>query len=134
MSAGTPLNGNAMTVKKSGATVDHSCKWQISGTAAKGRYSSNSTGGGRKTSIGVKDWSGSVEVYLHDGGSMPFLMGTEYTMVFHGSATADTVSGTIIITGVGNIMLDADSGEPVVANYDFDFQGIPTGAGAFTLS
>lgn len=134
MPAGTPMTGNAMTLKKSGTAVDHTAKWTVKGTAAKGRYASNSTNGGRKTTLGVKDWSGSATVLIHDGGSMPFVMGTEYSVVLHGTASSDTITGTIMVTDVGDITLDADSGEPVACDFTFDFQGIPTGAGAFTLS
>ena len=134
MTAGNPLTGNAMTFKISGSAVAHTAKWMVKGTAAKGRYASNSTAGGRKTSVGVKDWTGSATLFLHDGATMAMVMGTEYSVVLHGTATSDTISGTIIVTDVGDITFDADSGEPVACDFAFDFQGIPTGAGAFTLS
>lgn len=133
MAAGTPLTGNTMTFKIAGTAVDHTGKWMIKGTAAKGRYASNSTSGGRKTTVGVKDWSGTVSVLIHAGATMQMVMGTEYAAVFHGTATTDTITGTIIVTEVGDITFDADSGEPVSVDYAFDFQGIPTGAGAFVL-
>lgn len=134
MSAGTPLTGNAMTFKISGTAVEHTSKWMVKGTAAKGRYASNSTSGGRKTTVGVKDWSGSCTVFLHAGATMLMTLGTEYSVVLHGTATTDTITGTIIVTDVGDMTFDADSGEPVACDYTFDFQGIPVGAGAFTLS
>jgi hypothetical protein len=126
MSAGTPLTGNAMTFKISGAAIEHTSKWMVKGTAAKGRYASNSTSGGRKTTVGVKDWTGSATVFIHAGATM--------AMVMHGTASSDTITGTIMVTDVGDITFDADSGEPVACDFTFDFQGIPTGAGAFTLS
>lgn len=134
MAAGTPLTGNTMTLKKSGTAVDHTAKWMVKGSSAKGRYATNSTSGGRKTTVGVKDWTGSATLLIHDGGSMPFVMGTEYSVVLHGTASTDTITGTIIVTEVGDIEFDADSGEPVKCDFTFDFQGIPTGTGAFTLS
>ena len=134
MAAGTPLTGNTMTLKKSGTAVDHTAKWMVKGAAAKGRYATNSTSGGRKTTVGVKDWNGSATLLIHDGASMPFVMGTEYSVVLHGTASTDTITGTIMVTEVGDIEFDADSGEPVKCDFTFDFQGIPTGTGAFTLS
>ena len=98
------------------------------------RYATTSTAGGRKTTVGVKDWSGSVTLLIHAGATMAMVMGTEYSVVFHGTATVDTITGTIMITEVGDMTFDADSGEPVSCDFTFDFQGIPTGAGAFTLS
>jgi hypothetical protein len=133
MAAGTPLTGNTMTFKISGTAVDHTAKWTVKGTAAKGRYASNSTSGGRKTTVGVKDWSGSATLFIHAGATMAMVMGTEYSVVCHGTASSDTITGTIIVTDVGDITFDADSGEPVACDFAFDFQGIPTGAGAFTL-
>lgn len=134
MSAGTPLTGNAMTFKISGAAVEHTAKWMVKGSAAKGRYASNSTAGGRKTTVGVKDWTGSVTLFIHAGATMAMVIGTEYSVVLHGTASSDTITGTIIVTEVGDVTFDADSGEPVACDFTFDFQGIPTGAGAFTLS
>jgi|688.fasta_scaffold24691_3 hypothetical protein len=134
MSAGTPLTGNAMTFKISGAAIEHTSKWMVKGTAAKGRYASNSTSGGRKTTVGVKDWTGSATVFIHAGATMAMVIGTEYSVVLHGTASSDTITGTIMVTDVGDITFDADSGEPVACDFTFDFQGIPTGAGAFTLS
>lgn len=135
MSAGTPLTGKDMTFKVSGTAVEHTGKWMVKGTSAKGRFATNSTGGGRKTTVGVKDWGGgTISILLHDGATMALKMGTEYAVVFHGTASTDTITGTIMVTDVGDITFDADSGEPVAVDYSFDFQGIPTGAGAFTLS
>ena len=134
MAAGTPLTGNFMTFKISGTAVEHTAKWTVKGTAAKGRYATNSTAGGRSTTVGVKDWSGNVTVFIHAGATMALKMGTEYSVVFHGTATTDTISGTIIVTDVGDITFESDSGEPVAVDFSFDFQGIPTGAGAFTLN
>lgn len=134
MSAGNPLNGNTMDFKIAGSKVEHTGKWTARGTSAKGRYGTNSTGGGRKTSVGIKDWSASVTILIHDGATMPLKMGTEYAVVFYGTASTDTITGTVIVTDIGDITFDADSGDPVSIDYSLDFQGIPTGAGAFTLS
>lgn len=133
MAAGTPLTGNTMTFKIAGTAVDHTGKWSVKNSPAKGRYATNSTTGGRKSVVGVKDWSGTVTVLIHAGATMQMVAGTEYAVVFHGTATTDTITGTIIVTDVGDIMFDADSGDPVACDYAFDFQGIPTGAGAFVL-
>lgn len=134
MSAGTPLTGNTMTFKVAGTAVEHTAKWSVKGSPAKGRYASNSTSGGRKTVVGVKDWSGMITLFIHAGATMALVNGTEYAVVLHGTATTDTITGTIIITEVGDVTFDADSGEPVKCDFGFDFQGIPTGAGAFTLA
>lgn len=134
MAAGTPLTGLNMTFKVAGVATDHAAKWTLKNNPAKGRYASNSTSGGRKSTVGVKDWTGNVTVLIHAGSAMPFVAGTEYAVVMHGTASTDTVTATIMIEDVGDITFDADSGEPVSVEYTFGVQGIPVGAGAFTLS
>lgn len=133
MSAGTPLTGLAMTFKVAGTAVDHTAKWSLKNSPATGRYASNSTSGGRKSTVGVKDWTGTVTLLIHAGATMALVAGTEYAVVFHGTATTDTITATIMITEIGDIVFDADSGEPVKVDFSFGVQGIPVGAGAFTL-
>lgn len=134
MAAGTPLTGNTMTFKVAGSEVAHTAKWSVKNSPATGRYASNSTSGGRKSVVGVKDWTGTVTLLIHAGATMALVAGTEYACVFHGTASTDTITGTIMITEIGDITFDSDSGDPVSVDFSFGFQGIPTGAGAFTLS
>jgi len=130
MAAGTPFTGKSMTFK-SGATPaaqDHVGKWELTIGGASGKFATNSTGGFRKTTIGVGEYSGSVTILLHDGGGMPYARGDEVAAQFHADAD-DYISGTIIITEVGPITLDADSGDPVAIDYKFDGQGAPSKSG-----
>jgi len=131
MAAGTPFTGKSMTFK-SGATPaaqDHVGKWELTIGGASGKYATNSTGGWRKTTVGVGEWSGSVTIMLHDGGGMPYARGDEVAAQFHADSD-DYISGTIIITEVGAITFDADSGDPVAIDYKFDGQGVPSKSGS----
>jgi hypothetical protein len=95
---------------------------------ASGKYASNSTAGWRKTTIGVGEWSGKMTIMLHDGGGQPLARGDEVAAQFHADSD-DYISGTIVITEVGPITLDADSGDPVAIDYAFDGQGAPSKSG-----
>jgi uncharacterized protein involved in type VI secretion and phage assembly len=122
-----------MTFKVAGSAVAHTAKWTLKNNPAKGRYASNSNAGGRKSTVGVADYTGSVTIFIHAGEAMQLKSGTEYAVVFHGTATTDTITGTIMVEDVGDIVFDADSGDPVSCDYTFGVQGIPTGAGAFAF-
>jgi hypothetical protein len=65
---------------------------------------------------------------LHDGESMPFILNDEVAAQFHADSD-DYISGTILITEVGPITLDADSGDPVAIDYKFSGQGAPAASG-----
>jgi predicted secreted protein len=130
MAAGTVFTGRNMTFKSgSPATAqDHVGKWSVKIGGASGKYASNSTGGWRKTVIGAGEWSGTVTIFLHDGGAMPYARGDEIAAQFHIDSD-DYISGTIIITEIPEILADADSGEPVKVDYNFDGQGVPSKSG-----
>lgn len=135
MAAGTVFTGKDMTFKTGGTPAEevHTGKWEVTVTGSSGKYASNSTGGFRKTVVGAKEWSGSVTVMLHDGEGQPLKVGDEVAAQFHADAD-DYISGTIIVTNVGPITLDADSGDPVAIDYAFDGQGAPSQSGtAFSI-
>lgn len=69
MAAGEVITGVAMDVEygDTPASALHVGKWSITKSKEQGQYASNSTGGWRRTVGGVKHWSGSMTVYLHDG-------------------------------------------------------------------
>ena len=71
MAAGTPFTGKSMTFKTGGTPteVDHTGKWELTIGGASAKYATNSTGGWRKTTVGVGEWSGTVTVMLHAGGA-----------------------------------------------------------------
>ena len=119
MAAGTPFTGKSMTFKTGGTPteVDHTGKWELTIGGASAKYATNSTGGWRKTTVGVGEWSGTVTVMLHAGGAQPLARGDEVAAQFHADSD-DYISGTIIITEVGPITFDADSGDPVAIDYD----------------
>ncbi|MFN5975281.1 MAG: hypothetical protein ACK48U_12605, partial [Planctomyces sp.] len=64
MAAGTPFTGKSMTFKTGGTPteVDHTGKWELTIGGASAKYATNSTGGWRKTTVGVGEWSGTVTV------------------------------------------------------------------------
>jgi hypothetical protein len=130
MTAGVPFNGKSVTFKTGSPAVevDHTANWKINIGGASAKYASNSTGGWRKTSVGVGEWSGTVEVFLHAGGAQPFVRGDEVAAQFHIDSD-DYISGTIVITNVDEIMGDTDSAEPVGIVYAFDGQGVPSKSG-----
>ena len=131
MAAGTPYTGKSMTFKTGSpaAALDHVGKWELTIGGASGKYATNSTGGWRKTTVGVGEWSGSVTIMLHDGGAQPLVRGDEVAAQFHIDSD-DYISGTIVITEVGAITVDADSGDPVAIDYKFDGQGAPSKSGS----
>ena len=130
MAEGTGYTGKDRTFQTGSAVAEevHTGKWEVTVTGSRGKYASNSTGGFRKTVIGAKEWSGSVTVMLHDGEAQPLKVGDEVAAQFHADAD-DYISGTIIVTDVGPITLDADSGDPVAIDYAFDGQGTPSQSG-----
>ena len=108
MAAGVPFTGKSMTLK-TGATptaLDHVGSWELTIGGASGKYATNSTGGWRKTTVGVGEWSGKMTIMLHDGGAQPLARGDEVFAQFHADSD-DYISGTIVITEVGPITLDA---------------------------
>ncbi len=130
MAAGNVFSGKDMTFK-SGATPSvevHTGKWELTITGSPGKFASNSTGGWRKSVKGPKEWSGTVTCMLHDGEAQPFVVDDEIAVQFHVNET-NYISGTILITEVGPITLDADSGDPVAIDYKFDGQGVPASSG-----
>ena len=76
MAAGNVFSGKDMTFKTGSpaAAEVHTGRWEITITGNGGKYASNSTSGWRKSVKGVKEWSGTVRVMLHDGESMPFVV------------------------------------------------------------
>ena len=130
MSAGTPLTGNTMSFYTGGtpAVSVHTAQWEITVEAANGMYASNSTSGWKKSVTGVKSWSGSVKKLIHDGESPGLNIGAEYACEFYGVATTDKIVGTVQITKVGPITFDAESGDPVAVDFEFN------GSGAFTVT
>lgn len=130
MAAGTPFTGKSMTFKTGSpvAEVVHTGSWELTIGGASEKYATNSTGGWRKTTVGVGEWSGKVTVMLHDGEGQPLARGDSVAAQFHADSD-DYISGTIIITEVGPITLDADSGAAVAIDYQFDGQGAPSKSG-----
>ncbi len=130
MAAGTVFSGKDMTFKTGSPAAEevHSGRWEITLTSNSGKYASNSTSGWRKSVKGTKEWSGTVRIMLHDGESMPFILNDEVAAQFHADSD-DYISGTILITEVGPITLDADSGDPVAIDYKFSGQGAPAASG-----
>ena len=130
MAAGTPFTARGFNFKigSPAAEVDHTGEWELTIGGASAKYATNSTGGWRKTTIGVGEWSGSIKIMLHTGGAQPLARGDEVAAQFHADSD-DYISGTIVITEVGPITFDGDSGEPVAIQYAFDGQGAPSKSG-----
>jgi hypothetical protein len=130
MAAGTPFNGKNADLKKGSpvAQVVQTVGWELTIGGASGDYASNSTGGWRKTVLGASEWSGKCRVLLHAGEAQPFKRGDEVAAQFHADSD-DYISGTILITEVGPVTFDLDSGEPIAIDYTFRGQGAPASSG-----
>lgn len=132
MPAGTVLDGSGMTVYTGGTPVEnfHVGKWSITKTRVTGRFASNSTSGWRTSTAGVKEWTGSMTVFLHDGAALEWSVeGAEYTCQFHiDGGGSDYYSGNIRITEVTE-ELDADSGDPISVEISFEGSGALTANG-----
>lgn len=132
MAAGDVISGAAMTVKYGAtpAAALHVGKWSIAKKRETGKYASNSTAGWRKAVAGVKDWSGSMTVFIHDGEALEWSVeGAEVACQFHAvSGDADYYSGNIRITEATE-EYDADSGDPVACEITFEGSGALTAAG-----
>lgn len=133
MPAGDVISGAAMTVLYGAVTPAaalHVGKWSITKMVETGKYASNSTAGWRKAVAGVKDWSGSMTVYIHDGAVLEWSVeGAEVEVQFHADGgAADYYEGNIRITEVSE-EFDADSGDPVAAEVTFEGSGALTANG-----
>lgn len=132
MPAGDVISGSAMSVLYGGtpAAALHVGKWSISKKIETGKYASNSTSGWRKAVAGVKDWSGSMTVYIHDGAALEWSVeGAEVSCQFHADGGgSDYYAGSIRITEVSE-EFDADSGDPVASEITFEGSGALTASG-----
>lgn len=132
MAAGDVISGSAMTVKTGGTPTAalHVGKWSITKKIETGKYASNSTSGWRKAVAGVKDWSGSMTVFLHDGAALEWsIEGAEVACQFHADGGgSDYYGGSIRITEVSE-EFDADSGDPVASTITFEGSGALTANG-----
>ena len=136
MAAGTPFSGKDVTFKTgSPAAAEVSVAgWTANIVAKESDYATNDTSGWTKTITGVRTWSGTITILLHDGEAQPFIAGQEVTgCQFHVDAT-NYISGTIKITAVNNIGTSVDSADPIAVEYAFKGQGAPASSGtAFAI-
>ncbi len=131
MAAGIPFNGKDITFKTgSPAAAEVSVAgWTMNVVASEADYATNDTAGWTKTLAGVKTWSGTITILLHDGEAQPFIAGEEVSgCQFHVDAT-NYISGTIRITAVNNIGTSVDSADPIAVEYAFKGQGAPSSSG-----
>jgi hypothetical protein len=124
------FNGKDMTFKTGSPATEVSDvgSWEITIGGASAKYATNSTAKWTKTLIGRGEWSGKMTIMLRTEAGQPLARGDEVAAQFHADSD-DYISGTIVITEVGPITLDADSGEPVAIDYAFDGQGAPSKSG-----
>lgn len=135
MAAGTPYTGKDITFKSGSplATAVSVAGWMINIEGANAQYATNDTAGWTKTLVGVKTWSGTLTVLLHDGEAQPFKVGDEAACEFI-VETGESFNGTIVITAVNNIGTSVDSADPIAVEYAFNGQGAPTETGTtFTV-
>ena len=136
MAAGTPFSGKDITFKTgSPAAAEVSVAgWTMNVVASEADYATNDTSGWTKTITGVRTWSGTITILLHDGEAQPFIAGQEVTgCQFHVDAS-NYISGTIKITAVNNIGTSVDSADPIAVEYAFKGQGAPASTGtAFAI-
>jgi len=135
MAAGTPFSGKDVTFKTgSPAAAEVSVAgWTANIVAKESDYATNDTSGWTKTITGVRTWSGTITILLHDGEAQPFIAGQEVTgCQFHVDAS-NYISGTIKITAVNNIGTSVDSADPIAVEYAFKGQGAPASTGTAFL-
>jgi hypothetical protein len=136
MAAGTPFSGKDVTFKTgSPAAAEVSVAgWTANIVAKESDYATNDTSGWTKTITGVRTWSGTITILLHDGEAQPFVAGEEVSgCQFHVDDT-NYISGTIKITAVNNIGTSVDSADPIAVEYAFKGQGAPASTGtAFAI-
>jgi hypothetical protein len=134
MPAGTPFTGKDITFKSGSplATAVSVAGWQINIEGNNSQYATNDTAGWTKTLVGVKTWSGTLTVLLHDGEAQPFKVGDSPACEFI-VATGASINGTIIVTAVNNIGTSVDSADPIAVEYAFNGQGAPTETGTVFL-
>lgn len=135
MAAGTPFTGKDITFKSGSplATAVSVAGWLINIEGANAQYATNDTAGWTKTLVGVKTWSGTLTILLHDGEAQPFKVGDEAACEFI-VETGESLNGTIVITAVNNIGTSVDSADPIAVEYAFNGQGAPTETGTtFTV-
>ena len=134
MAAGTPFTGKDITFKSGSplATAVSVAGWTIDIEGANAQYATNDTAGWTRTLVGVRTWSGTLTVLLHDGEAQPFKVGDAPACEFI-VATGSSINGTVIITAVNNIGTSVDSADPIAVEYAFNGQGAPTETGTVFL-
>jgi hypothetical protein len=117
-----PISGIEGNLSLGGVTVANLRKWSIKKSAEIKKYASNDTAGAKKTLKGVKEWSGSADIYIEQG-TLPAL---EEGKLYAFSGTLKT--GGTAITGVVRISevsidTDIETGDPIGGTVSFEGHG-----------
>ena len=128
MAAGDTVTGVNMTFKYgAGPTVaNHVGKFKIKKSVESASYATNSTAGWKKATVGVKSFSGTMSVMLHDGAALEFTVGSTIDADFYYTAT-DYYEGSITISDIDDPEVDAESAAPLSVDITF------LGNGALTV-
>lgn len=136
--ADNTLTGVAMTLKYGAAgvsTARHVRNWKMDIEVAESEYATNESGGWTETAIGVKKANGTFEYLYHDGAADEWTLGAIVDVEFHADGGgADHISGNIRLLGKGDIIFDAESGEPVGVTMKWRNHGVLVATGTiFTI-
>ncbi len=111
----TVVTGVGATFKQGGGptVVSHTAEWTIDVKVNENPHATNSTSGWKQRTVGTKDWTGTVKVYVDDGGASPMALGTSYAMEFHiDNGGSNYYSGTGVDYGVGDVSRLTSRKEP----------------------
>lgn len=120
-----PISGIEGNLSLGGVTVANLRKWSIKKSAEVKKYASNDTAGTKKTLKGVKEWSGSADIYIEQG----ILPALEEGKLYAFSGTLKTggtaVTGVVRISEV-SIDTDIETGDPIGGTVSFEGHGALT--------
>jgi hypothetical protein len=130
---GKPLSGKDGTLKNGSTEWTPIRNWKLSLSAALDPYAANDTGGSKKRVVGVEDSTGSFEIGVVDGGTLPFERGDSVTLNLYvgPAANGNYYSVPAIIQG-WDIDCDINDGKGVWLSVKYEGDGAITAHGALS--
>jgi len=128
------LSGSSGSVQYGGADTDlaNVSQWSIAPAITSAQRATSSTGGWKGTVVGTRSAGGKITVIQQDGQSNPdpIILGGSYAAKLHiDDSGSNYYSGTIVITGMGELTVDIDEGGEVSQEYNYMFNGAVTSNG-----
>jgi hypothetical protein len=126
------ISGKSGVVKTGGtptALVDIAM-WSIEVKAQENVHATNSTGGWKTRSIGVKNATGKIKAMQNDDAAVGLVVGNTYAAQFHiDGSGSNYYSGSIVITGFDGYEVDMNDGKEVAATFSWGCNGAITANG-----